>query len=304
MIGNLVSSTTYDRAATIEEALDILHEHGFDAKVLAGGQSLIPMISLGLARPARLLDIGRIPGLDRVDVGDAIAIGPLVRHADLAPVGAAMARAAPLLPAAAPYIGHAAIRSRGTFVGSIAHGDPAAEWPAVAVALDATVDLRTRDSSRSVAAADFFIGPLTTDLAEDELVTGVRLPVAPPRTGAAVLELAYRHGDYAVVGVAAQVTRGPGDSLADVRIALFGVGPTPIRARATEVAARGGRSAFVEAGRIAAGESDPATDATASADYRREMVAVFVRRTLEQALARADVAASGGNNRATLDGRS
>jgi carbon-monoxide dehydrogenase medium subunit len=293
-----MASTTYDRATTIEDALATLAEHGFDAKVLAGGQSLIPMMSLGLARPARLVDIGRVADLDRIDLGEEIRLGALVRHAHLAHPPADVARAAPLLPAAAPYIGHEAIRTRGTFCGSIAHGDPAAEWPAVALALDAVVEARSARGERSVPAADFFVGPLTTVLDEDELVTGVRLPVAAPRTGAAVLELAFRHGDYAVVGVAAQVTLGEGDrpngghgpeggAFEDVRIGLFGVGGTPIRARTAEAIARAGAAAFEEAGQAAAAESDPVSDATASADYRRRMTAVFVRRTLTLAAARA-----------------
>lgn len=278
---------TYHAVGSIDEALDVLGAHGDDAKVLAGGQSLIPMISLGLARPTHLVDIGRIPGLGGLTHNGEVRIGPLVRHSELEVPPASIDRAAPLLAAAAPRIGHDAIRNRGTFVGSLAHGDPAAEWPAVAVALDALIDVRSAAGDRTVDAASFYVGPLTTVLAADELVVGARLPSAAPATGAAVLERAYRHGDYAVVGVAAQVSLGANDALDDVRLALFGVGATPIRARAAEDVARSGPPAFGAAGQVAAAESDPVSDATASADYRRRMVAVFVRRALEQAHGRA-----------------
>jgi aerobic carbon-monoxide dehydrogenase medium subunit len=288
-----MASPTYHRPGALDEALALLAEHGYGAKVLAGGQSLIPMMSLGLARPGHLVDIGRIPGLHGLTVDGSVAVGPLVRHRDLAFPPLEVDRAAPLLAAAAPLIGHEAVRNRGTFIGSLAHGDPAAEWPAVAVALDAEIELRSTSGQRTVPAAEFYLGPLTTVLEDDELLVGVRIPVAPPATGAAALELAYRHGDYAVVGVVAQITRSGDDGVADARVALLSVGPTPIRARAAEAIARSGPAAFADAGAAAAGESDPSTDATASADYRRRMVAVFVRRALEQAYARASVPGDG-----------
>jgi carbon-monoxide dehydrogenase medium subunit len=286
-----MARTIYRRPTSIDEAIAALAEYGFDAKILAGGQSLIPMISLGLARPSVLVDIGRIPSLDGLDLDEGLAIGALVKHRAFEAVDPAIEAAVPLMTAAAPWIGHAAIRNRGTVVGSIAHGDPAAEWPAVAVGLDATVHILGARGPRSVPAADFFVGPLTTDVAEDELVVGVTFPVARPRTGAVVLELAYRHGDYAVVGVAAQVTAGQNERLEDVRIVLFGVDATPIRARAAETVAIEGPRAFPEAGRTAAGEANPSTDATASAAYRRAMIEVHVRRALGDAFARADAIA-------------
>jgi carbon-monoxide dehydrogenase medium subunit len=232
-------------------------------------------------------------------LGESVEIGPLVRHRDLAPPPPQIARASPLLAAAGPLIGHDAVRNRGTFVGSIAHGDPAAEWPAVAVALDADLEVRSARGGRTVGAGDFYVGPLTTVLDDDEVLVGARLPRSLPSTGAAVLELTYRHGDYAVVGVAAQLACGADGSVDEARIALFGVGPTPIRARAAEMAAREGPSAFTDAGTAAADESDPVTDATASADYRRRMVAVFARRALEQAYERASAGhAPGGRGAA------
>jgi carbon-monoxide dehydrogenase medium subunit len=281
--------TIYRRPAATDEAIAMLAEYGFDAKILAGGQSLIPMMSLGLARPAVLVDIGRIASLDRLELGQDLAIGALVKHRAFEGADPTIEAAVPLMTAAAPWIGHTAIRNRGTVVGSIAHGDPAAEWPAVAVGLDAVVHVVGTHGQRLVPAVDFFIGPLTTDMTEDELIVGVTVPVARPRTAAVVLELAYRHGDYAVVGVAAQVTAGSTERLEDVRIALFGVDATPIRARAAEAIAIEGPRAFAEAGRIAAGEANPSTDATASAAYRRTMIEVHVRRALEDAFGRANV---------------
>jgi carbon-monoxide dehydrogenase medium subunit len=280
-----MAPATYHRAASVEEATSLLAQYGDEAKVLAGGQSLIPMISLGLARPGHLVDIGAIGGLGAVELVGEIRVGPLVRHRALAAPLAELERAAPLLARAAPYIGHEAIRARGTFVGSVVHGDPAGEWPAVAVTLDAEIELRSSGGSRTVAARDFFLGPLTTDIAEDEFAVAVRLPIAPPRTGAAALELAYRHGDYAVVGVVAQLSLGDGERVTDARIGLLGVGGTPIRASAAEAAALAGPGGFTDAGHAAAGECDPVTDATASAAYRRRMVAVYVRRALEGAFA-------------------
>jgi carbon-monoxide dehydrogenase medium subunit len=283
-----MAPATYHRAASVDEATSLLAEYGDEAKVLAGGQSLIPMISLGLARPGHLVDIGAIGGLGTAEVDDGIdggvRIGALVRHRALEASSGLLEQAAPLLSRAAPYIGHEAIRTRGTFVGSIVHGDPAGEWPAVAVALDAEIELQSPRGERTVAARDFFLGPLTTDVADDELAVAVRLPVASPSTGAAALELAYRHGDYAVVGVLAQLTLD-GERVVDARVGLLGVGGTPIRATSAEAAARGGPPAFADAGHAAAAECDPLTDATASAAYRRRMVAVYVRRALGQAFA-------------------
>jgi carbon-monoxide dehydrogenase medium subunit len=284
---------SYRRPASLDEALALLREAGDDAKLLAGGQSLVPMLSLGLVAPRLLVDVNRLPGLDYARVedgmeGGAVAVGPLARHRLLERCAPALAAAAPLLPLAAVHIGHQAIRTRGTMLGSLAHGDPAAEWPAVALALGAELRLARAGSERRVAAADFFLGPLTTDLGPEELLVEARWPVAPPRSGAAVEELAYRHGDYAVVGVAAQVSLAADDTIAAAHLGLFGVDATPIRPRAAEELLVGsGPAAFAAAGQAAQAAVDPASDATASAAYRREMAAVFVRRALASAYARA-----------------
>jgi carbon-monoxide dehydrogenase medium subunit len=247
------------------------------------------MISLGLARPRLLLDLNRLPGLDYARCDDEwVVIGPLARHRALEHADPALAEAAPLLPAAGALIGHAAIRNRGTFLGSLAHADPSAEWPAVAVALDAELVLLSRRGERTVSAADFFLGPLTTVVEPDEVLREARLPRAPARTGASVQELTYRHGDYAVVGVAAQLSLADDGTISRAHLGLFSVGFTPIRPAAAEQALiGGGPDVFAEAAREAQAASEPASDATASAEYRREMVGVFTRRALEEAYQRA-----------------
>jgi aerobic carbon-monoxide dehydrogenase medium subunit len=279
----------YRRPSTLDEALDLLAEGDDSTKILTGGQSLVPMISLGLAQPRVVLDLNRLPGLDEIRFADGhVAIGPLVRHRTLEHAHAALTEAAPLLPAAGRLIGHAAIRTRGTFLGSIAHADPSAEWPAVALALGADLVLVSRRGERVVPAADFFLGPLTTVLEPDEVLIEARLPEAPSRTGASVLELTYRHGDYAVVGVAAQLSLREDGAIAEAHLGLISAGFTPIRPDAAErVLIGAGPDAFGEAAREAQAAVEPSTDATASAEYRREMVGVFVRRALEEAYGRA-----------------
>lgn len=270
----------YLRADSADAAVALLGEHGDAAKVLGGGQSLVPMMSAGFLAPDVLVDVNGCTELAGVTVGDGVArIGALTRHAELVDPRPA----APLLAAAAPLIGHGPIRNRGTFGGSLAHADPSGEWPAVAVALDASIEVRGPSGTRTVAAADFFLGPLMADLAPDELITEIRVPAAGPGTGAAVEELVYRHGDYAVVGVAAQLTCSDGD-VAAVRLALFGVDATPVRASDAEaVLVERGLAGLDEAAELAAAAANPVSDATASAAYRRAMIAVYVRRAVTRA---------------------
>jgi CO/xanthine dehydrogenase FAD-binding subunit len=280
---------SYVRAESLDHALEVLSSAADDVKVLAGGQSLLPVIAMGLARPDRLLDIGRIDSLGGIAGDDGrVSAGPLVRHRDLEHLSGELALAAPLLPLAAARIGHTAIRERGTFGGSLAHADPAAEWPAVALALGATIVLRSTGGERRVSAEDLFLGPLTTCIEPDELIVAVEWSAAPRRTGASVEELTYRHGDYAVVGVAAQLSLDSDDAIADARLSLFGVGGTPIRAREAEsLLVSHGLEGLDDAAAEAARVADPATDATASASYRREMVSVFTRRAVTAAHGRA-----------------
>ena len=291
----------YHRPETVDDALALLAEHGFDAKVLAGGQSLIPMMSAGLADPAVVIDINALPGLDVVEVtgsggegerqraggrGSVVRIGALARHRDLEHTSPAVGRAAPLLPAAAGFISHAAIRNRGTFVGSLVHADPSAEWPAVALALDAEIRLRSVRGERVVAVSDFLLGPMTTAIEPDELAVEVSLVAAGSPSGVSVQELAYRDGDYAVVGVAAQVTVS-GERVDDCRIVAFGVDATPVRASAAEALLRdAGRAGLEDAARVARQAAQPMSDATASADYRSDMISVLCRRALHEAFHR------------------
>jgi carbon-monoxide dehydrogenase medium subunit len=280
---------TYQRPELLAEALALLAEHGFDAKVLAGGQSLVPMMSAGFLTPEVLVDINHLPGLDHLAVADGeVRVGALVRHRTLELATPELARAAPLLPAAAGWISHHAVRNRGTFAGSLVHADPSAEWPAVAVALDARVRLAGPGGEREVPASAFFLGPLAADVEPDELVVEVRLPTAPPRTGVGVRELAYRDGDYAVVGVAAQVSLDEAGGLAEVRTALFGVDATPVRvAEAEAVLLEGGLAELDRAARAAAAGVNPVSDATASEGYRRDMVEVFFARAVRAAAGQA-----------------
>jgi carbon-monoxide dehydrogenase medium subunit len=302
-----VSGFRYVRPSSLDEVLALLADGDPDTKLLAGGQSLVPIISLGLAQPNALIDLNELPGLDYARVeGDSVLIGALARHRSLECADSELAAAAPLLPRAGGLIGHAAIRNRGTFLGSLTHADPAAEWPAVALAVGAELRLVSLRGERTVAAEEFFSGPLTTVLEPDEILLEARWPVAPPRTGASVMELTYRHGDYAVVGVAAQLSLADDDLIARARLALFSVGPTPLRAIMAEEALIGrGPEAFPSAAHEAQATAQPDSDATASAAYRREMVEVYARRALAEAYARAtgaDVVTDDAHHRAAGTG--
>jgi len=275
----------YVRAETLAEATSTLTEYGPDAAVLSGGQSLLPMMSAGLAAPDVLVDVNRVPEADVLQLEpDLLTVGACVRHRRLELANDAVAAAVPTLRPAGRLIAHTAIRNRGTMLGSICHADPAAEWPAVALATDARIVLAAAGGEpREVAAIDFFQGPMTTTREPEELATHVRIPVAPPDTYAAVTELAYRDGDYAVVGVVAQLTLDA-DRIADCRIALFGVDATPVRARQAELLlTEGGIAELDEAAARARDEVDPISDATASRNYRLSMVPVFTRRAVKQA---------------------
>lgn len=275
---------------SLDEALAALADAGDEAKVLAGGQSLIPLMSLRLAQPAVLVDINGVPELARLERTDGtLTVGAGARHRTIERSGL-VGQTVPLLAEAMPLIGHAAIRSRGTVGGSLAHADPAAELPAVALALDATFVARSRDrGDRSIPAADFFQGYFTTALEPDEILCAVSFPVAPPSTGYCVEEVARRHGDFAMVGVAAAVTVQDG-AISEARLALINVAEKPVRAGAAEralVGAPPGADAFAEAAALAARDLDPSGDLHASAAYRRKVASVCVRRALETAARRA-----------------
>jgi carbon-monoxide dehydrogenase medium subunit len=274
----------YDAPESLDEALALLHEMD-DAKVLAGGQSLIPLLNFRLAAPALLVDLGRVPGLADIDRGNgAVRIGAMVRQraAESSPL---LAEAAPLVREALRNVAHPQIRSRGTVGGSIAHADPAAELPALLVALDGRVRLESVEGGRWIDAADLYTGYLETSLRPDEVVTAVELPVASARTGAACVELVRRSGDYALCGALVQVSRSVEGALEDVRVALLGVGRRPQRASAVEEAMRSG-TAPERAAALAADGLDPPDDAQASGAFRKHLARVLVRRGLELALER------------------
>ena len=279
----------YHRPMSIGEAVAVLSEFGDDAKVLAGGQSLLPMMAMRLGSPAHVVDIGRIPEFMSMMMTDShVRVPAMVRHCDVENWPATIR----LLNQAAPLIGHRAIRSRGSVCGSIAHGDPAAEWPAVAVALDATIVIRGENGERTVAAKDFFKGFLSTDVGPDELVTEVCFPRLPSQTGSAIHEIARRHGDFAVCGAIAVTTLGPTGLIENPSLAAFGVGQTPQRMSAAENLLRGQRPTpelFASAAAAVSSDVDPPTDGHAPASYRRHVVGVLMKRALVDATAMAGV---------------
>ena len=281
----------YYDPTTLTEALALLAEFGDEAKPLAGGQSLVPLMNFRLARPARLVDLNPISELGYLRVEDGwLRIGAMTRQRQLerSPV---VAEAWPLLRTATEYIGHPPIRHRGTVGGSLAHADPAAELPVVMAALDAEFVIRGQEGERTARAEDFFISYLTTALAPTELLVEVRVPALPARTGWGVQEVSRRHGDFALVGVAALVTLDARGAIESARVAIAGVAPTPVRVVEAEAVLRGerpGEAVFREAGRLASSAVEPDSDLHASADYRREVSGVLVRRALVEAATRAD----------------
>ena len=268
------------RAATLDDAVGLLREHGDEARVLAGGQSLVPMLALRLARFAHLVDvndIAELSGIGRTGP-DTMRVGAMTRQR-AAEQHPEVHAGVPLLARALPHIGHFPIRNRGTIGGSLAHADPASELPAVALALDAVLIT----SSRSIAAADFFVGTWTTALADDELLTAIEFPVWPEPVRTAVHEVSRRAGDFALAGCAIQVAHAGNGTRGFARcgIALFGVGDTPIRAVDAERALLEGAPSDEIAG-LAAGATDPADDIHATAAQRRHIVATVVRRAIEE----------------------
>jgi CO/xanthine dehydrogenase FAD-binding subunit len=289
----------YCAPSSVEEAVAFLAEHADESSVLAGGQSLVPLLNMRLARPEYVVDLNRVPDLDYVRAdNDVLAVGALTRHATLEN-DQLVRDDCPLVARAMPHVGHAGIRYRGTAGGSIAHADPSAELPAVAVALDAQVVVRGPQGTRTVRAGDFFITHLTTSLEQGEIVTELRFPVRREESGSAVVEIARRHGDFALVGVATQVELADG-VVRSARLAAFGVDDVPRRltdAEALLVGAEPSAELLEGAGAAASAAVEPASDMHASAEYRREMAAVLVRRSLRDALAEAgaQIETDGGN---------
>ncbi|MFP3899214.1 MAG: FAD binding domain-containing protein [Acidimicrobiia bacterium] len=281
----------YHAPATLDDAVGLLGELGDAAKVLAGGQSLIPMLALRLAFFEHLVDLGRIEQLQRIErVDGSLRIGAGVRQSAVERSTEAAA-AVPLLARATPLIGHVQIRNRGTVGGSIAHADPAAEYPAVALTLDAVMEVASPRGAREVPAAEFFAGTWTTDLADDEVLTALRLPVWDGRCGFAVEELARRHGDFAIAGATIALELAADDTVRRCAIGLFGVGPVPERGAAAERAAVGTSVGDIDPSALgehaAAGLASVPDDAHGPAGYRRHVAGVMVargwRRAVEEA---------------------
>ncbi|HET7295836.1 MAG TPA: xanthine dehydrogenase family protein subunit M [Gemmatimonadales bacterium] len=285
----------YCAPGSLDEALALLAQHGGDAKPLAGGQSLIPAMNFRLARPAVLVDLNRISPLAYVrPESGGVAIGAMTRQRAVER-SEVVAGAAPLLAEAMPSIAHPQIRNRGTVGGSIAHADPSAELPAVMVALEGRFRVRSAGRERTIAATEFFKGMLDTALDPGELLVEIAVPRLPPGSGTAFLEVARRHGDYALVGVAAAVTLDGRGACRAARIALLSVGDGPVLAAEAAKVVTGERPSDALA--RAAGEAaatrdiDPPSDIHASAAYRRRRAAVLTRRALTRAFERARAAA-------------
>lgn len=269
----------YERAATVEAALDLLGEHGDEAKLIAGGHSLLPLMKLRLATPAVLIDIARVAGLSYIrEDGDEVAIGALTRHHDVntSPV---LAREVPLLAHAAGQVGDPQVRHRGTLGGSLVHGDPASDLPAVLLALGGSVVVVGPGGERRIPASDLFTGFLETAVGDDELLTEVRVPRVPG-VGWSFQKFTQRAGDWAIVGVAALA--GGADAPVPPGVALVNMAATPLRAAAVERALRDGADA-TEAAAVAAEGTEPPADLHASIEFREHLAGVLVRRALVEA---------------------
>ena len=273
---------------TIEEAVAVLDEHGYEAKLLAGGQSLVPLMNLRLARPAALVDLNRVKELDFVESGDGyLRIGAMTRHHAVA-TSAPIMGASPLLSHAAGHIGYRAIRHRGTMGGSIAHADPASEFPCIAVVQGAEIDVVGSGGERTIPAGEFFLDHMTTALEPEEMVRSVRFPRMRHGDSWGFKEFARKMGDFAVVMVAV-LLRIEDDRIDEARIGLGGVEAIPRRARPAEqllVGSSPGEDTIQEAARVAAETVDPMSDIHGSADYRRRLVDTLTRRALHEAVGR------------------
>ncbi len=279
----------YHAPKTLEEALRLVERHGDEAKLLAGGHSLLPLMKLRLAAPRYVIDLGRLRGMSYIREEDGrITIGALTTHAEVADSSLLLSKC-PLLPETAAEIGDVQVRNRGTLGGSLAHADPAADYPAAILALDAEIVAASTSGTRTIPAAEFFVDMLTTQLRPGEILTQVRILPLAPRTGTAYCKLHQLASGFAIVGVAARVTVSKG-KIEDVAVGITGVGPKAYRAEEVEKALRGKKltpKLVADAARHAAQGVEPLSDLHASAEYRREMAAVFARRALERAIARA-----------------
>ncbi len=280
----------YFAPETVDEVVSLLAEHGDEAKILAGGQSLLPLMALRMANPEVLVDINRAGALGHVDSvvdtdGTRLRIGALVRHRTIERLPG-LAAACPMIADAVEQIGHVAIRNRGTVVGSLTHSDPAAEWPALAIALDGEVTAVGPGGTRRIPAASFFESYLTNALADDEIATRVELRLPGGRGGSAFVELARRHGDFAIVGVGAVLWVSERDAITDARLVVAGAGATALRMRDAERVLIGqspSAELFAEAAQAVYESVAPTGDIQGSAAYRRTVTRVVTRRALAKA---------------------
>jgi carbon-monoxide dehydrogenase medium subunit len=282
----------YARAISVVNALELLASHGDGAKLLSGGQSLMPAMNLRLISPELIVDISEIAELRGIAVeGDVLHIGALTRHVDVAR-SPDIATQAPLLTEAIAHVAHPAIRNKGTLGGSLAHADPASELPACMVALNATIIVRGQGGERRIAAEDFFTGIYETALSVEEVLVGVELPVARENSAHFFCEFARRHGDYGIVGLAAQAVR-QGDGFAELRLAFFAVGDRPVLAKAASrlIGTAVTPAALAEASTALGEELDPPADQQASASMRRHLAKVLLARCVAALLGRPDLAA-------------
>jgi aerobic carbon-monoxide dehydrogenase medium subunit len=288
------SAFSYARATSVGNALELLVAHGDKAKVLSGGQSLMPAMNLRLVSPELIVDIGEISELRGIAVsGGVLTIGALTRHVDLAN-SSEIAAHVPLLTEAIAHVAHPAIRNRGTLGGSLAHADPASELPACMVALNATIVVRGQAGERRIAAGDFFKGIYETDLSTQELLVAVELPVAQKNAAHFFHEFARRHGDYAIAGLATQAIV-EGDSFGDLRLVFFAVGDRPVLAGAATKLVKTAvtPSVLAEASAALSEELDPQDDQQASSNMRRHLAKVLLARCVGALLGRPDLAAGG-----------
>ncbi|MBT9505625.1 xanthine dehydrogenase family protein subunit M [Rhodoferax sp.] len=275
-------SFDYVKPSTLSEVFSLLQEHGDTARIIAGGQTLLATLNMRLSEPKLLIDINGVRGLSGISVQEnCVRIGAMTRHSEIEE-SHLIAAHMPLLAMTAPHVAHKAIRNKGTLGGSIAFADPAAEWPCCAVALDAVIVMASQRGLRRVNAGDFFQDLYTTDMASDELIVACEFPLQPSTTVCAFEELARRHGDYAIVGLAA-VAQASGKTLSNLRLVFLGAGNIPVRARAVERALEGqplGPELLVAARKALAGELAPAADLYNSAEMKLHLANVLLNRTL------------------------
>ncbi|HEV2299371.1 MAG TPA: xanthine dehydrogenase family protein subunit M [Candidatus Acidoferrales bacterium] len=280
----------YESPSTLDEALRLLGRHGDEAKILAGGHSLLPMMKLRLAAPRYVVDIGRLRGMDYIrEEKDKIAIGALVTHAQVA-ASELLRERCPLLPETATVIGDMQVRNRGTIGGSLAHADPAADYPAAILALDAEMIVQSSSGKRTIPAEKFFVDLLATGIRPGEILTEIRVPVRREGEGSAYRKFHQPASGFAIVGAAARLMLGKGGKIEEIALGMTGVGSKTYRASAVEKALRGkiaNDKLIAESCAKAAQGVDPLSDIFASADYRREMAAVFARRAIAAAIERA-----------------